>query len=78
MDIEKRHSNAPASHHHRLEDSAFLERRRKGLSRFINALVRHPVLRNDEVVTRFLTEPSVRYTCQDSLRACPKGELYRS
>ncbi|KAI7904535.1 uncharacterized protein BX663DRAFT_484668 [Cokeromyces recurvatus] len=39
-------------------DTAFLEKRRKGLSRFINAIVRHPVLRHDEIVERFLTEPS--------------------
>ncbi|CAO3623160.1 unnamed protein product [Cunninghamella blakesleeana] len=39
-------------------DAAFLEKRRKGLSRFINAIVRHPVLRSDLVVTKFLTEPS--------------------
>ncbi|KAL0083634.1 hypothetical protein J3Q64DRAFT_1679555 [Phycomyces blakesleeanus] len=39
-------------------DGAFLERRRKGLSRFMNAIVRHPVLRADEVVARFLTEPA--------------------
>lgn len=40
-------------------DSVFLEKRRKGLSRFINAVVRHPTLRDDPVVTKFLTEPSV-------------------
>ncbi|KAI9310557.1 hypothetical protein BX666DRAFT_1869510, partial [Dichotomocladium elegans] len=39
-------------------DSVFLEKRRKGLSRFINAVVRHPVLRSDEIVIKFLTEPS--------------------
>ncbi|KAI8137121.1 hypothetical protein BJV82DRAFT_525877 [Fennellomyces sp. T-0311] len=39
-------------------DSAFLEKRRKGLSRYINAVIRHPVLRNDDVVVKFLTEPS--------------------
>ncbi|CAO3592989.1 unnamed protein product [Absidia cylindrospora] len=39
-------------------DSAFLEKRRKGLSRFMNAVVRHPTLRDDPVVTKFLTEPS--------------------
>ncbi|KAI8335140.1 hypothetical protein BC941DRAFT_431363 [Chlamydoabsidia padenii] len=39
-------------------DSVFLEKRRKGLSRFINAVVRHPTLRDDPVVTKFLTEPS--------------------
>lgn len=39
-------------------DAAFLEKRRRGLSRFINAVIRHPVLREDEVVSKFLTEPS--------------------
>ncbi|KAI8973923.1 hypothetical protein BDB01DRAFT_808137 [Pilobolus umbonatus] len=39
-------------------DAAFLEKRRKGLSRFINAVIRHPILRQDEIVSRFLTEPS--------------------
>ncbi|KAI9271800.1 hypothetical protein BDA99DRAFT_501024 [Phascolomyces articulosus] len=39
-------------------DSAFLEKRRKGLSRYINAVIRHPTLRNDDVVIKFLTEPS--------------------
>lgn len=35
-----------------------MEKRRKGLSRFINAIIRHPVLRKDDIVGRFLTEPS--------------------
>lgn len=39
-------------------DATFLEKRRKGLSRFINAIIRHPVLRTDDIVSRFLTEPS--------------------
>ncbi|KAI8991616.1 hypothetical protein BDF20DRAFT_904176 [Mycotypha africana] len=39
-------------------DDAFLEKRRKGLSRFINAIIRHPVLKQDDVVAKFLTEPS--------------------
>ncbi|KAG0199650.1 Sorting nexin mvp1 [Mortierella sp. GBA30] len=38
-------------------DEAFLERRLRGLIRFMNALVRHPVLRNDPLVVSFLTEP---------------------
>jgi hypothetical protein len=38
----------------------FEERRRKGLVRFINAVVRHPVLGRDEVVAAFLSHPSVR------------------
>jgi hypothetical protein len=41
-----------------LGDAAFLEKRRKGLSRFINAIVRHPILKQDEIVNKFLTEPS--------------------
>ncbi|KAG0230323.1 hypothetical protein B0O80DRAFT_441321 [Mortierella sp. GBAus27b] len=38
-------------------DEAFLERRLRGLTRFMNALMRHPVLRNDPLVVSFLTEP---------------------
>ncbi|KAG0317639.1 Sorting nexin mvp1 [Dissophora globulifera] len=38
-------------------DEVFLERRLRGLTRFMNALVRHPVLRNDPLVVSFLTEP---------------------
>ncbi|KAI7904302.1 uncharacterized protein BX663DRAFT_485128 [Cokeromyces recurvatus] len=37
---------------------AFEEQRRKGLSRFINAVVRHPVLGKDDVVLAFLSCPS--------------------
>lgn len=36
-------------------DSSFLERRRRGLSRFVNQLVKHPVLRTEQLVTMFLT-----------------------
>ncbi|KAK4520835.1 60S ribosomal protein L34B [Mucor velutinosus] len=38
------------------KDKAFLEKRCQGLSRFINCIVRHPVLKNDEEVITFLTE----------------------
>ncbi|KAF8925600.1 sorting nexin [Dissophora ornata] len=38
-------------------DETFLERRLCGLCRFTNALIRHPVLRNDPLVISFLTEP---------------------
>ncbi|KAG0223891.1 sorting nexin [Actinomortierella wolfii] len=38
-------------------DEAFLEQRIRGLTRFMNALMRHPVLRNDPLVISFLTEP---------------------
>jgi hypothetical protein len=36
-------------------DDTFLEKRRKGLARFINFVCRHPILRDDEVVVLFLT-----------------------
>ncbi|GJJ72379.1 sorting nexin-8 [Entomortierella parvispora] len=38
-------------------DDAFLERRLRGLVRFMNALMRHPILKNDPLVISFLTEP---------------------
>jgi hypothetical protein len=40
-------------------DDMFEERRRKGLVRFINAIVRHPILGRDQVVVAFLSHPSV-------------------
>ncbi|GAA5816329.1 hypothetical protein MFLAVUS_009855 [Mucor flavus] len=39
-------------------DDVFEERRRKGLVRFINAVVRHPILGKDDVVIAFLSHPS--------------------
>ncbi|KAK9721555.1 Sorting nexin mvp1 [Basidiobolus ranarum] len=39
-------------------DEAFLERRRKGLTRFINFIGRHPVLKKDDITIVFLTEPT--------------------
>ncbi|KTW27991.1 hypothetical protein T552_01856 [Pneumocystis carinii B80] len=41
--------------HYLSRDSAFLKRRYKGLSRFINAVVRHPIFRDDPLVIAFLT-----------------------
>ncbi|KAI7907830.1 uncharacterized protein BX663DRAFT_492143 [Cokeromyces recurvatus] len=38
------------------KDQIFLKKRCQGLSRFINCVIRHPVLRNDEEVVTFLTE----------------------
>ncbi|KAI8638732.1 hypothetical protein BD408DRAFT_477526 [Parasitella parasitica] len=38
------------------KDKVFLEKRCQGLSRFINCIVRHPVLKNDKEVITFLTE----------------------
>ncbi|KAK7540373.1 sorting nexin Mvp1 [Phyllosticta citricarpa] len=39
-------------------DAQFVERRRRGLSRFANALVRHPVLSQEQLVIMFLTVPT--------------------
>ncbi|CAO2655392.1 Nn.00g104560.m01.CDS01 [Neocucurbitaria sp. VM-36] len=39
-------------------DASFLEKRRKGLARFTNALVRHPVLNQEQLVVMFLTVPT--------------------
>ena len=44
---------------HLAADSGFLEKRRRGLARFANALVRHPVLREEQLVVMFLTVPTV-------------------
>ncbi|KAF9323143.1 sorting nexin [Podila minutissima] len=38
-------------------DETFLGRRLRGLTRFMNALIRHPVLRNNPLIVSFLTEP---------------------
>lgn len=43
-----------------IEDKAFLDMRCQGLGRFINCVVRHPVLKNDAEVVSFLTEQTVR------------------
>lgn len=37
-----------------------MEKRRRGLARFLNALVRHPVLCQEQLVVMFLTVPTVR------------------
>ncbi|KAI4275118.1 MAG: hypothetical protein LQ337_003443 [Flavoplaca oasis] len=43
---------------HLATDSNFIEKRRRGLVRFTNALVRHPVLGQEELVKMFLTVPT--------------------
>ena len=47
---------------HLAADNHFLEKRRKGLARFANALVRHPVLSQDQLVVMFFTVPTVSIT----------------
>ncbi|SGZ55365.1 CIC11C00000004481 [Sungouiella intermedia] len=39
-------------------DSQFLQRRRRGLHRFLNQLVKHPVLRQEPIVVTFLSVPT--------------------
>ncbi|KAF2126429.1 hypothetical protein P153DRAFT_322275 [Dothidotthia symphoricarpi CBS 119687] len=39
-------------------DAGFLEKRRRGLVRFTNALVRHPTFREEQLVVMFLTVPT--------------------
>ncbi|KAF8141550.1 hypothetical protein EV363DRAFT_1308412 [Boletus edulis] len=39
-------------------DAAFLEQRRKGLARFLNSVINHPVVKEDGLLSTFLTEPS--------------------
>ncbi|KAI0774781.1 hypothetical protein BD413DRAFT_536392 [Trametes elegans] len=39
-------------------DESFLEQRRRGLTRFINFVVNHPIIKEDGVLAAFLTEPS--------------------
>ncbi|QKX58301.1 uncharacterized protein TRUGW13939_05423 [Talaromyces rugulosus] len=40
------------------DSTSFLEKRRRGLVRFTNALVRHPVLSQEQLVVMFLTVPT--------------------
>ncbi|KAK4984575.1 Sorting nexin mvp1, partial [Elasticomyces elasticus] len=43
---------------HIAADALFIEKRRRGLARFANALVRHPVLNQEQLVIMFLTVPT--------------------
>ncbi|KAK0704343.1 hypothetical protein B0H67DRAFT_499236 [Lasiosphaeris hirsuta] len=43
---------------HLSNDGAFIEKRRRGLARFLNALVRHPVFAQEQLVIMFLTVPT--------------------
>ena len=44
--------------HYLSADSVFIEKRRRGLIRFLNELLRHPVLRNDDIVVAFISVPT--------------------
>lgn len=41
------------------DSTSFLDKRRRGLVRFANALVRHPVLNQEQLVVMFFTVPTV-------------------
>ncbi|KAI1172964.1 hypothetical protein F4777DRAFT_590189 [Nemania sp. FL0916] len=43
---------------HLSNDGAFIEKRRRGLARFLNAAVRHPLLGQEQLVIMFLTVPT--------------------
>jgi len=43
---------------HLSNDNSFIEKRRRGLARFLNALVRHPILNQEQLVVMFLTVPT--------------------
>ncbi|KAL2272047.1 hypothetical protein VTJ83DRAFT_1418 [Remersonia thermophila] len=43
---------------HLSNDGAFIEKRRRGLARFLNSLVGHPVLSQEQLVVMFLTVPT--------------------
>lgn len=49
----------PVNGNHLAADNTFIEKRRRGLARFANALVRHPVLSQEQLVVMFLTVPTV-------------------
>lgn len=50
----------PVNGNHLSNDGAFIEKRRRGLARFLNALARHPILSQEQLVIMFLTVPTVR------------------
>ena len=43
---------------HLAADNTFIEKRRRGLARFINALTSHPILSQEQLVVMFLTVPT--------------------
>jgi sorting nexin-8 len=71
---------------HLSNDNSFIEKRRRGLARFLNALVRHPVLNQEQLVVMFLTVPTVRllatrrklFAKLTSTRNCPSGVSRRA
>ena len=60
---------------HLATDNSFLEKRRRGLARFANALVRHPVLREEKLVVMFLTVPTVDASLSSDLKGAKLTKL---
>ena len=54
-------SNIAVNGRHLSADVTFVEKRRRGLVRFANALVRHPVLSQEQLVTMFFIVPTVSF-----------------
>ena len=52
-------NDGPVNGNHLSNDGAFIEKRRRGLARFLNALVRHPILSQEQMVIMFMTVPTV-------------------
>lgn len=71
------------SGNHLTNDGGFIEKRRRGLARFLNAIIRHPVLGQEQLVVMFLTVPTelsvwrkqATISAQDEFtdRALPQG-----
>lgn len=54
----KRVNRAPMVARLTTADAGFLEMRRKGLQRYLNAVLNHPVIRDDGALNVFMTEPN--------------------
>ena len=64
---------------HLAADQTFVEKRRRGLARFANALVRHPVLREEQLVIMFLTVPTVEARpLPPRFHPCPPFDTFHS
>lgn len=51
-----------ARHVHIPSDEQFLERRRRGLSRYLEFLANHPIMKHDKAIKAFLTETTMDYS----------------
>lgn len=63
---------------HIAADTTFLEKRRRGLVRFSNALVRHPILREEQLVVMFLTVPTVDAGLSASIATIMTDRIHRN